>query len=289
MTRTPTKEAHLSPLLALVSSLCWGLADFTGGLATRRVGSLRVISVTYPVGFILLVVLALTIVPGTISTSVIGWSIFVGIFGLAAMFPLYGALALGPMGIVSPLTALGGALVPVVVGIARGETVTALTVGGMVLAVAAVILVSREPGPHRRVTPRALVLSAAAGLLIGTYLTGIGVAPEDSGIWVATLGRGVGSIILAVVAVVLIARKGTASWRPFPWRLAVITGCVDALANGLFQLAAQGGELVVVAVIGCLYPAATLLLAHWVLKERMTKVQGLGVALALGAAIALSV
>lgn len=279
----------MSPLLALVSSLCWGLADFTGGLATRRVGSLRVISVTYPVGFILLVVLALTIVPGTISTSVIGWSIFVGIFGLAAMFPLYGALALGPMGIVSPLTALGGALVPVVVGIARGETVTALTVGGMVLAVAAVILVSREPGPHRRVTPRALVLSAAAGLLIGTYLTGIGVAPEDSGIWVATLGRGVGSIILAVVAVVLIARKGTASWRPFPWRLAVITGCVDALANGLFQLAAQGGELVVVAVIGCLYPAATLLLAHWVLKERMTKVQGLGVALALGAAIALSV
>jgi len=279
----------VSPLLALVSSLCWGLADFTGGLATRRVGSLRVISVTYPVGFILLVVLALTIVPGTISTSVIGWSIFVGIFGLAAMFPLYGALALGPMGIVSPLTALGGALVPVVVGIARGETVTALTVGGMVLAVAAVILVSREPGPHRRVTPRALVLSAAAGLLIGTYLTGIGVAPEDSGTWVATLGRGVGSIILAVVAVVLIARKGTASWRPFPWRLAVITGCVDALANGLFQLAAQGGELVVVAVIGCLYPAATLLLAHWVLKERMTKVQGLGVALALGAAIALSV
>ena len=279
----------MSPLLALVSSLCWGLADFTGGLATRRVGSLRVISVTYPVGFILLVVLALTIVPGTISTSVIGWSIFVGIFGLAAMFPLYGALALGPMGIVSPLTALGGALVPVVVGIARGETVTALTVGGMVLAVAAVILVSREPGPHRRVTPRALLLSAAAGLLIGTYLTGIGVAPEDSGIWVATLGRGVGSIILAVVAVVLIARKGTASWRPFPWRLAVITGCVDALANGLFQLAAQGGELVVVAVIGCLYPAATLLLAHWVLKERMTKVQGLGVALALGAAIALSV
>ena len=279
----------MSPLLALVSSLCWGLADFTGGLATRRVGSLRVISVTYPVGFILLVVLALTIVPGTISTSVIGWSIFVGIFGLAAMFPLYGALALGPMGIVSPLTALGGALVPVVVGIARGETVTALTVGGMVLAVAAVILVSREPGPHRRVTPRALVLSAAAGLLIGTYLTGIGVAPEDSGIWVATLGRGVGSIILAVVAVVLIARKGTASWRPFPWLLAVITGCVDALANGLFQLAAQGGELVVVAVIGCLYPAATLLLAHWVLKERMTKVQGLGVALALGAAIALSV
>lgn len=279
----------MSPLLALISSLCWGLADFTGGLATRRVGALRVISVSYPVGFLLLAILALTIVPGHISTTVIGWSVFVGIFGLAAMFPLYGALALGPMGIVSPLTALGGALVPVVVGIARGETVTALTVGGMLLAVTAVILVSREPGPHRRVTPRALLLSAAAGLLIGTYLTGVGVAPEDSGIWVATLGRGVGSIILAVVAIVLLARKGTASWRPFPWRLAVITGLVDALANGLFQLAAQVGDLVVVAVISCLYPAATLLLAHWVLKERMTKVQGLGVALALGAAIALSV
>ncbi|MBU6311977.1 MAG: DMT family transporter [Actinomycetales bacterium] len=279
----------MSPLLALVSSLCWGLADFTGGLATKRVGSLRVISVTYPVGFVLLTVLAITIVPGTISPAAIGWSIFVGVFGLAAMFPLYGALALGPMGIVSPLTALGGALVPVVVGIVRGETVTALTVGGMILAIAAVILVSREPGPHRRVTPRALLLSAAAGLLIGTYLTGIGVAPDDSGIWVATLGRGVGSLLLCVVAVVLLARKGTSSWRPFPWKLAVITGMVDALANGLFQLAAQQGELVVVAVIGCLYPAATLLLAHWVLKERMTRIQGAGVVLALGAAIALSI
>lgn len=279
----------MSPLLALVSSLCWGLADFTGGLATKRVGSLRVISVTYPVGFVLLTVLAITIVPGTISPAAIGWSIFVGVFGLAAMFPLYGALALGPMGIVSPLTALGGALVPVVVGIVRGETVTAITVGGMILAIAAVILVSREPGPHRRVTPRALLLSAAAGLLIGIYLTGIGVAPEDSGIWVATLGRGVGSLLLCVVAVVLLARKGTSSWRPFPWKLAVITGMVDALANGLFQLAAQQGELVVVAVIGCLYPAATLLLAHWVLKERMTRIQGAGVVLALGAAIALSI
>lgn len=279
----------MSPLLALVSSLCWGLADFTGGLATKRVGSLRVISVTYPVGFVLLTVLAITIVPGTISPAAIGWSVFVGVFGLAAMFPLYGALALGPMGIVSPLTALGGALVPVVVGIVRGETVTALTVGGMILAIAAVILVSREPGPHRRVTPRALLLSAAAGLLIGTYLTGIGVAPDDSGIWVATLGRGVGSLLLCVVAVVLLARKGTSSWRPFPWKLAIITGMVDALANGLFQLAAQQGELVVVAVIGCLYPAATLLLAHWVLKERMTRIQGAGVVLALGAAIALSI
>ena len=279
----------MSPLLALVSSLCWGLADFTGGLATKRVGSLRVISVTYPVGFVLLTVLAITIVPGTISPAAIGWSVFVGVFGLAAMFPLYGALALGPMGIVSPLTALGGALVPVVVGIVRGETVTALTVGGMILAIGAVILVSREPGPHRRVTPRALLLSAAAGLLIGTYLTGIGVAPDDSGIWVATLGRGVGSLLLCVVAVVLLARKGTSSWRPFPWKLAVITGMVDALANGLFQLAAQQGELVVVAVIGCLYPAATLLLAHWVLKERMTRIQGAGVVLALGAAIALSI
>ncbi|MFM8772362.1 MAG: EamA family transporter, partial [Actinomycetota bacterium] len=118
---------------------------------------------------------------------------------------------------------------------------------------------------------------------------GLGVAPETSGIWVAALGRAVGSGILVVIAVVLLARKGTASWRPFPWRLAVLTGIVDALANGLFQLAAQEGELLVVGVISCLYPAATLLLAHWVLKERMTRVQGLGVALALGAAIALSV
>lgn len=278
----------MGALLALGSSLAWGCADFAGGLAARRIGTVRVIALSYPAGAVLLTVFALTIVPGTIDGIVIAWSVAVGIVGLFGMVLLYAALAAGPMGIISPLTALGGAAVPVIVGIARGESLTPLVVLGIVLAVIAVVLVSREPGPHRQITARALALSGAAGLFIGLYLTGLGLAPESSGIWVTTLGRWLASAALVVVAIVLTLRQGRGSWTPYPWALVLAAGCLDSLANAFFQIAAQLAELVVVAVIGALYPAATLLLAHWFLGERMTRVQGLGVALALAAAISLA-
>jgi drug/metabolite transporter (DMT)-like permease len=279
----------MGALLALGASLAWGCADFAGGLAARRIGSLRTVVVSYPAGAVLLTVFALTLVPGTIDAEVFAWAAAVGIVGVIAMFLLYGALAAGPMGIISPLTALGGAAVPVAVGIARGETLTTLVVLGIVLAVLAVVLVSREPGPHRQVTTRALALSAGAGLFIGLYLTGLGLAPVSSGIWVTTLGRWFASGLVIIIALAVTTREGRSTWTPYPWALVLAAGFLDSLANGFFQLAAQMAELVVVAVIGALYPAATLLLAHWFLGERMTRIQALGVGLALAAAVTLTV
>ena len=276
-------------LLALLSSLAWGVADVAGGVATRRVGSPRTLALSYPAGALAITVFALTIVPGTIDSSVLWLSIYTAVAGTAAMVLLYGALAIGPMGVVSPLTAVGGAAVPVVVGIVRGESVTVLIVIGMVLAVIAVVLVSRESGPHARVTLKGLLLSGGAGLFIGLYLVGLGIAPDDSGIWVASLSRWWSSIAMVTVAVVLILRRTSGTGARYPWLLAVSAGILDASANALFNLAAQGGELLVVAVIGSLYPAATIVLAHFVLHERMSRVQWCGVALALGAAVALTV
>ena len=205
------------------------------------------------------------------------------------MLLLYAALAIGPMGIVSPLTAVGGAAVPVAVGIARGESVTALIVAGMVLAVIAVVLVSRESGPHARVTMKGLLLSGGAGLFIGLYLVGLGTAPDDSGIWVAALSRWWSSIVMVIAAIVVMIRRRRGSSSRFPWLLAVSAGILDATANALFSLAAQGGELLVIAVIGSLYPAATIVLAHFALHERMSRLQWSGVVLALGAAVALTI
>jgi drug/metabolite transporter (DMT)-like permease len=216
-------------------------------------------------------------------------SVYTAVAGTLAMVLLYGALAIGPMGVVSPLTAVGGAAVPVVVGIARGESVTVLIVIGMVLAAIAVILVSRESGPHARVTLKGLVLSGGAGLFIGLYLVGLGIAPDDSGIWVASLSRWWSSIAMITVALVLVLRRPAKTGARYPWLLAVSAGILDASANALFNLAAQGGELLVVAVIGSLYPAATIVLAHFVLHERMSRIQWSGVVLALAAAVALTV
>ena len=279
----------MAALLALISSIAWGIADFGGGLATRKIGPLRVLTVSYPAGAIVVTLLALTVVPGTLSSSVLYLSIYTAIVGTIAMVLLYAALAVGPMGIVSPLTAAGGAAVPVIVGLARGESLTPLIILGIVLAGIAVVLVSRESGPHPKVSARGLVLSGGAGLFIGLYLVGLGVAPDTSGIWVAALSRWWSTLGVVIVLLVMFARGRGGVWSPYPWAFAILAGSLDATANGLFQLAASGGDLVVVAVIGSLYPAATLLLAHWFLHERMSRIQWSGVALALAAAVALAV
>ena len=279
----------MAALLALISSIAWGIADFGGGLATRRIGPLRVLTVSYPAGAIVVTLLALTIVPGTLTSSVLYLSIYTAVVGTIAMVLLYAALAVGPMGIVSPLTAAGGAAVPVVVGLTRGESLTPLIVLGIVLAGIAVVLVSRESGPHPKVSARGLLLSGGAGLFIGLYLVGLGVAPEDSGVWVAAISRWWSTLGVVIVLLVMFARGRGGTWTPYPWAFAILAGSLDATANGLFQLAASGGDLVVVAVIGSLYPAATLLLAHWFLHDRMSRVQWSGVLLALGAAVALAI
>ena len=279
----------MGALLALISSVAWGSADVAGGLGARRVGSVRVIAVNYPAGAIVLTVFALVVVPGTIDREVVLLSMVTAIVGTIGMILLYAALAVGPMGIVSPLTAIGGAAIPVIVGVIRGEPLTLLFVLGAILALVAVVLVSRESRPHARITPRALLLSAGAGIAIGFFLTALGIAPEGSGVWAATLSRWWSTLGMIVVTLILLSRGGLAKWRPYPWAFAIGAGALDAVANGVFQLAAQGGELAVVAVIGSLYPATTLLIAHFLLKERMTRVQWTGVCVALAAVVALTV
>ena len=172
----------MGALLALISSVAWGSADVAGGLGARRVGSVRVIAVNYPAGAIILTLFALFIVPGTIDREVILLSMVTAVVGTLGMVLLYAALAVGPMGIVSPLTAIGGAAIPVIVGVIRGEPLTLLFVLGAILALIAVVLVSRESRPHARITPRALLLSAGAGIAIGFFLTALGIAPEGSGV-----------------------------------------------------------------------------------------------------------
>ena len=281
----------MAALLALLSSLSWGTSDFMGGLAARRVGSVRVLAVSYPSGAILITFLALVIIPGQWSWSTVTIGLVAGIVGALAIGLLYAALSRGQMGIVSPITAVLSGAVPVVVGVVLGESLSALALAGVAVAGVAVVLVSRESGPHRRTPIRAVLLAVASGLAIGVYLSVIGTAPADSGIWVATMGRWFSTALVLSILVILIWRsRGTSSGdRPaFPWNLALSAGALDALANAVFQLAAQRGLLAIVAVIGSLYPAATVILARLLLKETMSRVQLLGVFLALLAASTLT-
>ena len=282
----------MAALLALLSSLSWGTADFLGGLASRRVGSIRVLAVSYPAGAVLITFVALVLIPGELSVQSLGVGIAAGATGAIGMGLLYAALTRGQMGIVSPITAVLSGAVPVAVGLVLGEALSVIAVVGIAVAAVAVVMVSRESGPHRQTPTAAIVIAVASGLAIGLYLSVLGTAPDDSGIWVATIGRWVSSFLVIAALLVALQRRRSATSGPsvaYPWGLALAAGGLDALANAVFQLAAQRGSLAIVAVIGSLYPAATVVLARYFLHERLARTQVLGVLLALAAAGMLAV
>ena len=272
-------------LLALVSSLTWGVADFMGGLASRRAGPVHVLSVSYPAGAVVLTIFAIFVIPGELSTGVLLWGTGAGVVGALAIGLLYAALSRGPMGIVSPVTAVMAGAVPVAVGLVRGESLSAMAFGGIACAAVAVVLVSRETGEQARIRPSTIGLALGSGAAIGVYLSAIGLAPVDSGVWAATIGRWTSTVLLVAV---LIAFARPFVRQGFPWLLVIASGVLDACANGVFQLASQRGMLSIVAVVGSLYPVATVILAWVLLKERLNPIQLVGVALALLAAATLS-
>lgn len=277
----------MAAILALLSSLSWGTSDFLGGLAARRVGTIRVLAVSYPAGAVLITAAALILIPGELTAQLWLVGILAGVVGALAMGLLYAALTRGQMGIVSPITAVLSGAVPVLVGLTLGESLSALAVIGVAAAAVAVVLVSKESGVHRSTPVRAILLAFASGLAIGVYLSVLGTAPADSGIWVATIGRWISSFLVLLVLLVVVTRVRNRSSHgriAYPWNLALAAGGLDATANAVFQLAAQRGSLAVVAVIGSLYPAATVVLARYLLHERLSRVQAVGVLLALAAA-----
>jgi len=275
----------VAALLALIASLTWGVADYMGGIASRKASPTQVLVVAYPSGAVIITLMAFLAVPGEFSSDAALWGVLAGSIGALAVALLYIALSRGPMGVVSPITAVMSGAVPTAVGLLNGERLTLLGITGIALAALAVILVSREKGEHVKVAPSTILISIASGSAIGLYLSALSLAPEESGIWAATVGRWTSSILVAVVVFAVIknfTRNG------FPWMLAIVSGFLDATANAVFQLASQRGLLSIVAVLGSLYPATTALLARFLIQERLSRIQIVGVLLAFLAAALLA-
>jgi drug/metabolite transporter (DMT)-like permease len=274
----------LAICLAVASSLGYGVGDFAGGLAARRAPVLRVVTVT------LLVSLAFEValwpaVGGRWSAAALLWGGAAGLASAAASALLYRSLALGPMSVLSPVTAVVSAALPVAAGLAAGERLTAAGACGVTLAVVAVVAVSTGTGTSGRAGrpgPAALLLAVAAGAGIAAQLICLSRSPHDSGIAPLIACRAVSVAVLLPVAVL---RRGPAPSRPLLPRPgpAVAAGLFDAAGNLAFLLAVRGGTLVVVAVITALYPAGTVLLARRVLAERLTRWQLAGLAAAAAA------
>ncbi|MGW3086969.1 EamA family transporter [Streptomyces sp. NPDC001108] len=264
-------------LLALGSSLAYGCADFLGGLGARRAHVLRTVMIAAPasltVELLLWPFLGASFAPATLA-----WGAASGVASAVAFALLYRTLAIGPMNVLSPVTALVSAMLPVGVGLTQGERLGPAGLIGLPLALAAVVLVSAGHGAGgARPSRTALLLALGAGAAIALQLVCLHQAPPDSGVGPLITGRAVSSAVTLVAAGAMYRRLGPG--RP-AYATAAGAGVLDSVANLLFLLAARSGDLAVVAVITALYPAGTVLLACGVLAERVHRGQliGLGTA-----------
>nr|WP_099247857.1 EamA family transporter [Mycobacterium sp. shizuoka-1] len=267
--------------MALASAIGYGVSDFVGGIAARRVAALRVVLVSYPLAMILLGILA-AVVGGNVTTPAVVWGLLCGVSQAFGVWWFYAALGAGPISVVSPLTAVLVAAVPVSVGLAAGERPGLIAGIGIVLALFAVVLVSREATdedvrPHR-FTATVAWLTVGSGLAFGLNFVLIHQAPVDARLWPLFFAR------VSATAVVLLVAAFTGNFRAprgFPLNMAVAAALLDTGANVAMLLALQASMLSLASVLMSLYPAATVLLAIVVLRERVTRWQVVGMVLAL--------
>lgn len=273
----------MAALLALGGALSWGVGDFLGGLAARRAAVLTVLAISQAIGLagvLLWVWLASDPFPGVSELLPAALAGVAGVIGLGA---LYRGLAVGAMGIVAPISA-ASPIVPLAVDAARGVVPAALQWLGVVLVLAGIVTLSREPagGSRRIATGAGLAVLAALGF--GLFVVGLDAGADESAPWAVVAARSA-SVTLAVAAAVFVTRT---SLRPPRGILPLLVGVgvFDTGANVLVAFATTKGAAGIVAVLSALYPVVTIVLARLVLGERLSVSRRLGGGIALtGAAL----
>ncbi|MGW5633725.1 EamA family transporter [Streptomyces sp. NPDC003832] len=283
----------MTALFALAASLLWGLADFGGGLLTRRLPALTVVVVSQTVAVVVLGAVVVATGGWTEAGPRLWFAVAAGVVGPIAMLAFYQALALGPMGVVSPLCSLSVA-VPVAVGLTLGERPGALQLGGIAAAVVGVVLASGPGAGGARVRRRAIVLTLVAALGFGAVMALISQASTGvTGLFLALFVQRVVNVAVGGTALYVSVRRGAAALPEggFPWRALPTLGFVglaDVAANGTYAIAAQNGPVTVAAVLASLFPVVTALAARFVLDERLRGIQAVGAGLALAGTLLLA-
>ena len=270
-----------SPLLGigfgLAAASSWGAGDFCGGLASKRTNVYGVVLVSQFAGLVLLTILAPLLAEPFPTLTDMVWGAIAGLAGAVGLTALYRGLASGSMGVVAPVAAVVSVILPLIFGLFF-EGIPALPqLLGFGLALCAVWFITR-PGDGSRVPARELVLPVVAGLGFGVFFILIGHVSEAAVLWPLAAARS--TSVLALLTVVLLSRQRA---RPAASQIPLIlmSGLFDTGGNAFYALAARAGRLDIAAVLSSLYPAVTVVLARLILKERLSRPQGLGLLLAM--------
>jgi len=270
-------------VFGLAASLSWGSGDFSGGLASRKAHVFSVVVAVYIAGLVLLSILALASAEPLPSWRDVLWGASAGLAGTVGLTAFYRALAIGRMGINAPITAVLAAAVPVIFSALYQGLPGPLQLAGFVLALLAVALISRPEKASGR--PEGLGLALLAGLGFGGFLILIGQVSAHAIFWPLTAAR-VTSLLFMLVFVRLMGQPLLPRKSVFP--LIILAGALDVAGNVFFVLATHAGRLDVAAILSSLYPAVTVILAAIVLKERVSRIQTIGILMALLAILLIS-
>ncbi len=281
-------------IFGLLSAFSYGLADFVGALAAKKIRALAVTAISFSFGLVIALLLS-QILEASYSAETIQTSIFAGISSAIAISCLYAALALGPISIVSPLTAVISAMIPVIVDVASGQALSGFALFAVALVLVAVVLVGFVPGEKVTLPSLpALIYSLGAGLGFAGIFVFLDATSKDSGLGPLVVMRAVGlSLLILGLSYLAIKNKVSliekAAFEVKTLALIFVAGAGDVLGNVAFLIATREGALAIAAVLTSLYPVGTILLAWVILKERIALSQTIGIVMAMAACAILAV
>ncbi len=274
----------MAAVLALLSSALWGSSDFLGGLLTRSRSAYAVVAGSQAFGLVTIAAVALVTGEWHASLGYLPWAVGAGLCGGVGLVAYYAALSSGTMGVVAPIASMG-AVVPVVLGVIGGEHPSWLQVLGILLAL---VGVAGASGPELTGGSgrRPVLLAALAGASFGAALYFIGRGADHNAV-MTLVGMRASTVSLFLLAA--LALRTTGGIRPRDLGPLAVVGIGDVVANLLFAVATQRGLLSIASALTSFYPVITVMLARWVLQERLRPVQWTGVGLALGGVALLSI
>jgi drug/metabolite transporter (DMT)-like permease len=290
---------HGNALLALAAAVLWGGGDFSGGMSVKNAGgsmgaALRVILLSHAVSFAILLAAAWWRGDAFPHGAALAWGLVAGVTAGIALACFYVALSRGAMGASAALSGLLAAGIPAAVSVGSEGSPGWLRLMGFVVAGVAIWLIAAGPNPEATPADRGTVwLAVLAGVGFGVYFVALKFAGSAGVIWPLATAR-MGSLALCSLLIggmSLMGNAGETSFRLTRVVVAWAMGAVllDTSGNLLFIAATRAGRLDVAAVLASLYPASTILLAAWMLRERPTLRQGLGMVVAVAAVVMITV